>query len=87
VPGPGENLVQIMTMHKAKGLEFDYVILPGLGRKPKPPTRSIVSWIPHGTRLLVAPKEETGTDRSASFGFLAKLDKEKDDCETLRLLY
>ena len=26
-----ENAIQIMTMHKAKGLEFDFVILPGLG--------------------------------------------------------
>ena len=26
-----KNAIQIMTMHKAKGLEFDYVILPGLG--------------------------------------------------------
>src|SRR5262245_29437951 len=30
----GPNDVQIMTIHKAKGLEFDHVIMPGVGRPP-----------------------------------------------------
>ncbi|HEX7440215.1 MAG TPA: 3'-5' exonuclease, partial [Caldimonas sp.] len=30
----GDDAVQIMTVHKAKGLEFDHVIVPGLGKAP-----------------------------------------------------
>ncbi|MGM9991296.1 MAG: UvrD-helicase domain-containing protein [Candidatus Bruticola sp.] len=34
------NPVQFMTIHSSKGLEFDYVFLPGLGRKSVKPSRS-----------------------------------------------
>ena len=30
------NPIQIMTIHKAKGLEFDHVILPALHKSPSP---------------------------------------------------
>src|SRR5690606_31800279 len=31
--GPAEARVQVMTIHRAKGLEFDHVVLYGLGRR------------------------------------------------------
>jgi len=35
-PDPqADERLQIMTMHKSKGLEFDTVILPGLHRQPR----------------------------------------------------
>ena len=36
--------LQIMTMHKAKGLQFDHVLLHGLGRSPRPRTPAVLSW-------------------------------------------
>jgi ATP-dependent helicase/nuclease subunit A len=82
-----ENAVQVMTMHKAKGLEFDYVILPGLGKRPRPESKQLVFWMPYGDELLLAPIEEKGGNHSPIYNFLADMDKEKDDHEMLRLLY
>ncbi len=82
-----ENAVQIMTMHKAKGLEFDFVILPGLGKRIKGDERSLIYWMPHGDDLLLAPIEEKGGETSPLYEFLSDLNKEKEEYETLRLLY
>lgn len=82
-----ENAIQVMTMHKAKGLEFDYVILPGLGKRPRPESKQLVFWMPYGDELLLAPLEEKGGNHSPIYNFLAQMDKEKDAHEMLRLLY
>ena len=82
-----ENAVQIMTMHKAKGLEFDFVILPGLGKRIKGDEKRLVYWMPHGDDLLLAPIEEKGGETSPLYEFLSDLNKEKEEYETLRLLY
>ena len=36
--------LQIMTIHKAKGLEFDQVILPGLSKAPRADDNPILRW-------------------------------------------
>ena len=36
--------VEIMTMHKAKGLEFDVVIVPGLDRGARHDDRHLLAW-------------------------------------------
>lgn len=41
----GSQKIELMTMHKSKGLEFDTVILPGLGRRPRGDERQLVSWM------------------------------------------
>ncbi len=37
----------IMTLHKAKGLEFEHVILPGLERKPRSDDNPLLRWREH----------------------------------------
>ncbi|MCK7580189.1 MAG: hypothetical protein MZV65_34025 [Chromatiales bacterium] len=43
------DALQLMTIHKAKGLEFDTVILPGLGDRPRHDDPPLLRWMetPH----------------------------------------
>ena len=43
--GAGEDAVQVMTVHKSKGLEFDHVIVPGLGAKPPTDKKKLFLWM------------------------------------------
>jgi len=82
-----ENPIHIMTIHKAKGLEFDHVLLPGLGRKKKTESGRLLFWIPYGDDLLLAPLHEKGNPKLEIYQFLESIDKEKENLEILRTLY
>lgn len=87
-PSIGEgHAVQIMTIHKAKGLEFDFVLLPGLGKKQKADEKQLINWITHGHNLLFAPIPHIGEDDSEVYKFLKLLEKDRNLYETRRLLY
>lgn len=53
----GSQKTELMTMHKSKGLEFDTVILPGLGRRPRGDDRQLVSWM-----QFLGPENSTHSD-------------------------
>lgn len=92
-------LVQIMTMHKAKGLEFDTVILPGLGREVRAGGTPVLRWWKpprgkgRGSReedalpLLAVPPSRRAQDRDSVYEYLGKLEKAREDAERKRLLY
>jgi len=81
--------LQLMTIHKAKGLEFDTVILPGLGRGVRAGERTLLRWLEHPDyELLLAPiPAATGDGEDATYRALGAIHKAKDDHETVRLLY
>ncbi|CAI2718454.1 UvrD-helicase domain-containing protein [Nitrospina watsonii] len=79
--------VQIMTMHQAKGLEFDFVLLPGLGKKTGKDEKQLIFWLTHQKHMLFAPIQETGEKDSAIYKFLNTLNKARDQHEMRRLLY
>ena len=51
--GSDEARVQVMTIHRAKGLEFDVVILPDLQRNPRRADRPLLYW----TTIATGPGE------------------------------
>src|SRR5258706_7877050 len=77
-----------MTIQKAKGLEFDTVIVPGLDRPTRRGRSPLFGWrsLPGG-RLLLAPIDETGGDKEPLYRYVRDLDKEAEDIEAGRLLY
>ena len=80
--------LQIMTIHKAKGLEFDTVIIPGLGRIPRRNEKSILRWLEHPDYgLLLAPVPPIGADEDDIYRAIGRIQQQRDDHETLRLFY
>ncbi|MBF0426623.1 MAG: UvrD-helicase domain-containing protein, partial [Magnetococcales bacterium] len=92
-PSHPDARVQVMTIHKAKGLEFDTVILPGLGRRSRGAVNRLLLWLEHptaptGQSLLLAPLKRS--DQAAAdpiYAFLAGIEREKERLETVRVLY
>ncbi|MEX2241364.1 MAG: UvrD-helicase domain-containing protein [Burkholderiales bacterium] len=84
----GPEAVEIMTLHKAKGLEFDTVIVPGLDRPPRYGRRPLFAWrsLPGG-QLLLAPIDETGGGEEPLYKYVRLLDWEAEDIEAGRLFY
>ena len=85
--------VQVMTMHKAKGLEFDHVMLYGLGRKPGGGNPGVLSWFDmparHGDeRKVISPiGSRREVEQDPVHRFIAVTAAEKDAHEQGRLLY
>jgi len=92
-PGPDAR-VQVMTLHKAKGLEFDTVILPALERRAATDGVQLLDWfestLDGAPRLLLAPIEERGLPSAERHGINRLVRRARERCdeqETLRLLY
>ena len=87
---PDAGAVQVMTIHKAKGLEFDCVILPGLGEGGGRDNEPLLRFRSMPGGFLLAPhygKAEEGSPEVRLYEYLARLQKQSQESETLRLLY
>lgn len=84
-----DGTLQIMTIHKAKGLEFDTVIIPGLGKVPRHQDAPLLRWFDHPDHgLLMAPVNEKGRqEKDPLYQVLSQIEAEKGAQETARLLY
>ncbi len=91
---PLGDAVQMMTIHKSKGLEFDTVILPGLHRSTGGNDSSLLLWdevvgADGREHLLVAPMKQKGEGNGepTAYDYLKKLETERAAHEDERLLY
>ncbi len=88
---PDANL-HIMTIHKAKGLEFDTVILPGLDRGSAGDDKALLLWQEYISRegekhLLLGPLAPIGDYNDPLYNYLQHENKVKQQLENTRLLY
>jgi ATP-dependent helicase/nuclease subunit A len=90
---PESCSVQLMTIHKAKGLGFDVVLVPDLdkntGKQDTPLLRWLVRTRPGSDQkeLLIAPIGIKGQQPSATNIWLGKLRNAEEQAELHRLLY
>jgi len=87
----GASAVEIMTIHKAKGLEFDLVVLPALDRAV-PPDRNQLLLSHQFARterdgMVMAARPPVGTEPDLLFEFLRYQRRDAAVLEAQRLLY
>ena len=81
--------IKLMTIHQAKGLEFDVVIIPGLGRAPRANQSAIVHLheFPDQSLLLAPIKPYQHQNPSNTYRYLQYVESRQGYFESIRLLY
>jgi ATP-dependent helicase/nuclease subunit A len=89
--------VQLMTIHKSKGLEFEVVIVPELQAKSGRNHPGMFSWLERGldapgesdeiTEFLIAPFQPRGSARGKTRKWVDDQYRQKEAQETRRILY
>jgi len=84
--------LQVMTMHKSKGLEFDHVIIPRLHKLSPSDGQQLLLWRErlshHGERqLLLGPLAPVGGDKDKLYKYIQKEAALQLDYEATRLFY
>ena len=91
VAGEAENVVRLMTIHKAKGLEFPVVVLPDLSAARQPVGGAFLHRPDLGLTHKPAPpagvEEEDEAERPVSYRLAARLEGEDLRKEDVRRLY
>jgi ATP-dependent helicase/nuclease subunit A len=87
------NPVQLMTIHRAKGLEFDHVFVPALDRELNRGREPLLRWLdlPRAegeSDLIMAPVPTIGDDEGGEVSaYLKRLTSRRAANEQTRLLY
>lgn len=85
--------LEVMTMHGAKGLEWDLVVLPQLHRQGRSPDRELLNWLSLTTesrdqQLLLAPLRNARESKNSPLvEFIRAEQKQREAYERQRLLY
>ncbi len=85
--------IDVLTLHGAKGLEWDVVIVPGVGRGQRSDREPLLHWLDlpgasGETELLLSPISAAGADSERTLAqYIQRLRKQRAKLERARLLY
>ncbi len=93
--GGAEARVSLMTIHKAKGLQFDAVILPDLQRAPRASQRELMYWTtvaagPGHRGIILAgrsDKDSAAAEQDGLERWMKHLKREREKLELGRVAY
>ena len=84
------DAVELMTVHGAKGLEWDFVVVPALDRRPPVARGRLLEWEEmsfaeeDGARLMLAPIQSKGEESTALNRWLRGLMAGREAAERRR---
>ena len=94
IPVLHENPVEILTIHKAKGLEWDVVFLPGLHKKSRRADKKLLLWSEEWSmddtaepRIYLAPIQHATETEYPTKKWLSNRLRDRDIEEMRRLFY
>lgn len=92
-----ESGVQLMTIHKSKGLEFEVVIVPELQAQGRRSRQKLLAWLERGleepdefesvTEFLIAPLPTKGSESGQTRKWVERVYCERESQEMRRILY
>ena len=83
----GQGAIEVMTLHKSKGLEFDHVFIVGCGQRDRSSDRALLHWHrdPENGFLIAARPEDKKS--GGLYHYLHWMQKTREDYEAIRLYY
>jgi ATP-dependent exoDNAse (exonuclease V) beta subunit len=88
-----DDAVELVTIHKAKGLEWDVVLVPGLERLTQGDTPSLLTWeemdaaADDAAHVMLAPIEGKGEESRELNAWLKGMERARKAAERRRLFY
>jgi len=92
-PASGDISVELLTIHKAKGLEWDVVLVPGLERKSGSNSADLLNWLEidnapdNASPVILAPIWSKGSDSDKLNKWLNTAKEARENAERKRLFY